>query len=381
MKRWFSIFKDSTKQLFITLLVLFLAGFTSCDQIEGNKNETIQRTIDPKDTVKLAYAENFEIIKFADYTAITIKGSSNSWTYYLYTGKRPEIKGVNFSYIKLPIRNIIALSSTHLGMMEILKITDKLVGISDDKYLCSNDIKEKQITNVGDIGTGSFEGYIAQKPDLLMHSGFDMNAPILKQLYQAKVSTFANYDWKETHPLGRAEWIKVFGVLFDKEKEAETYFNQEVMRYKTLKDLAKQALEQPKILSGSVWGDFWNAPAGESYMAQLFEDANLNYLYKNIKGVGSLELNFEAVLADHGNIENWINAPGKSLDEIKKSNPKYEYLEAFKQKKVFSYTANQNCFWEKSAVSPHKILADLITLLHPDLVDDKTTYFYARVDK
>lgn len=380
MKSKFFATQLSTKLFLNTLLALVLFAFYSCESEPNTSQDTLQKVLNPRDTVKLAYAENFEIIKFTNYTKIEVKTDDINWTYYLYKDEKPLIKGTNFSFIQLPIKRVIALSSTHLGMLDKLNLNSLLVGISSYNYVCSDRIKRLNIKNVGDIGSGNFETYLQQKPNLLMHAGFDMSAPVLQQLYKADMAVFANYDWKETHPLGRAEWIKVFGVLFDREAAATAYFNQEVLRYETLKDLAKQASEQPKIIAGSVWGDFWNAPGGDSYMAQLFKDANLDYLYKKQAGVGSLQLQFEALLADHGDTENWINAPGASLKEIKELNPKYAYLKAFKNQNVFSYAKNQNCFWEQSAISPHKILADFITLFHPDLVDDETLYFYNKLN-
>jgi len=380
MKSKFFATQLSTKLFLNTLLVLVLFTFYSCESEPNTSQDTLQKVLNPRDTVKLAYAENFEIIKFTNYTKIEVKTDDINWTYYLYKDEKPLIKGTNFSFIQLPIKRVIALSSTHLGMLDKLNLNSLLVGISSDNYVCSERIKRLNVKNVSDIGSGNFETYLQQKPNLLMHAGFDMSVPVLQQLYQTDMAVFANYDWKETHPLGRAEWIKVFGELFGKEAEATTYFNQEVLRYETLKDLAKQAIAQPKIIAGSVWGDFWNAPAGESYMAQIMADANLDYLYKNQKGVGSLQLQFEALLADHGDTENWINAPGASLKEIEEINPKYAHLKAFKEGNVFSYVRNQNCFWEQSAVSPHKLLADFITLFHPDLVDDKTLYYYSKVN-
>ena len=374
-------YQHSTKLFLVTIFVLISILLASCHN-SSNREEKVDLKENIKtDTAAILYAQNFEIINYDNYKIISVKTEDKKWNYCLYTDVKPLVKSANLSFIKLPITKAIALSSTHLGMLEKLNLTDNLVGISDDKYLCSEKVRAKHITNVGDIGIGNFENYLAQSPDLLMHSGFDMNAPVLKQLSQTEIATFANYDWKETHPLGRAEWIKVIGALFNREKEATAYFNQEVLRYESLKDLAKKAIEQPKIIAGSVWGDFWNAPAGESYMAQLFEDANLDYLYKNQKGVGSLQLQFEALIADQGDVPHWINAPGSTIKEIEDNNTKYTHFEAFKTRNLYSYSANQNCFWEKSAVAPHKILADFITLFHPELVDDKTLYFYNRIDK
>jgi len=185
-----------------------------------------------------------------------------------------------------------------------------------------------------------------------------------------------NFDWKEHHPLGKAEWIKLFGYLTGKEKVANHYFNVLIKSYHSLVDKAKKSSNQPTVFSGNLIGEFWYAPSGESYLAKMFMDANARYVYTTSKGTGSLALSFEKVIAQNMHTEYWLNPGYSSLKEILSNNVNMQLFSCVKEKKVYCYSKNSNKFWELSAIEPDHVLSDLILIFHPDLVADKPLFFY-----
>ena len=66
--------------------------------------------------------------------------------------------------------------------------------------------------------------------------------------------------------------------------------------YLEAKAIAKQAKKQPTVLSGAMHKDVWYLPNGSSSEAQFLKDANVNYLWSDTTGNGSLALSFEVVL-------------------------------------------------------------------------------------
>jgi len=116
-----------------------------------------------------------------------------------------------------------------------------------------------------------------------------------------------NGDWVEKSPLAKAEWIKLFGVLYNKEKVADSIFNKIETDYNKVKKLALNAKTKPTVLSGAMQKDIWNSPNGTSTEAQLLKDANANYLWKDTKGKGSLALNFEVVFNKAKTADLWIS--------------------------------------------------------------------------
>src|SRR3989344_5007821 len=172
----------------------------------------------------------------------------------------------------------------------------------------------------------------------------------------------ANYDWREEHPLGKAEWIKVFGFLTGKEKQAMAYFSAVEKTYNDTKKKLQNIKDRPEVLVGSLIGESWFAPAGESYMAQLLRDAGADYLYKDLKGTGSCERTLEQVFKDQQTTKVWINAGAVSLPDLLKQQQKYGLFTSVKEGKVYCYTHNSNYFWEMGDANPHWVLSDLATI-------------------
>ena len=187
------------------------------------------------------------------------------------------------------------------------------------------------------------------------------------------ITCIPNFDWREEDPLGKAEWLLLFGYLTGKEEQAKKLFSELVISYKaTMKKVKKQTKDQ--LISGNFIRDYWYAPAGESYNAKLFEDAGMNYIYSKTKGTGSYTVSMEKILMDTKDVKIWINPGFSSRAEIIKSNAKAKRLNCFQNGKIYCYSNDLNKFWELSAVQPHLLLADLYSI--SSIPSPKKLHFY-----
>lgn len=365
----------------ILSIILFLYSCTN-ERDNDSINSISQIETAKSDTIINQYAETFRIIEHDNFTEIQILNTENAEVEFRYSIGESNDKNVD--EINSELSRVVALSATHIGMMEELELLDKIVGISDDKYLCSPELKQRVegglTKSIGDIGMADIEGYIEVDPDLVIYSGFDTKAPILKKLESAGIKTFTNYDWKETHPLGRAEWLKVFGVIFNKRKEANLLFENIKKEYLSLIEKVKQIPSSETVLVGTMYGDIFNAPAGDSYMAKLLEDANMDYKYQETEGTGSISLTLEEVISDNRKTSIWLNVAAQSKDKVLEMNNRFRLLESIENNRVYSYFHEVNCFWEKSAIRPHLLLQDLCKIAHPDQFKDKSFIFYKKLD-
>lgn len=183
-----------------------------------------------------------------------------------------------------------------------------------------------------------------------------------------------NGDWTEKSPLGKAEWIKFFGALFNKTEEATMYFRDVESAYLEAKELAQSASAVPTVLSGSMYKDQWYVPYGDSWSATFIADANAQYIYKNTAGSGSIALAFETVLSQAQNADFWI-APGqfKTFDQLEESSVHYNRFKAVKNKQVFTYSNTLGetggaIYYEMAPNRPDLVLKDLIAIFHPELL-------------
>ena len=333
------------------------------------------------------YAENFSLTPHKNYISFELLNPETKDVEKKFALiKNDSIKvPEGFTPILIPIKSVIALSSTHIGMLSKLEACNLVKGISNHNYVYEPIILERYekggIIELGDENSISVESIIRSKSDLLIYSGFGKKFPHQEQLEKLGTICLANYDWKENHPLGKAEWIKVFGYLTGKEDIASIYFKIIEKDYLRLKKIASKLKSTPTLFSGNLVGDIWYSPAGESYNSILFKDAKGDYKYSNTKGTGSTENSFEQIFSDNVNTNYWFNPGVASKKDLLKSQSKFKLFQAYKQNNIFSYTFSGNEFWERSAIEPNHVLSDLIRILHPELKLKNKLYFYRTLSK
>jgi iron complex transport system substrate-binding protein len=361
--------------IFMVFLLLF---FTGCSDKNG-----LSEAMQTNGQNEIDYAKTLELFEDSSGCKVHIYNPDTKITTRYYLAKTDDRVPANYLYIQTPIRSLITLSGTQIGMLSELKSLELIVGVSSKAYIYNptvlKNIEANKIKDFGDETLISFEQIIESNAQILMYSGFSSEFPHAEQLAKAGVICIPDYDWKEQHPLGKAEWIKFFGYLVGKEKLAKTYFKNCAKAYNELKKSVAGVRTKPTVFSGNLTGTSWFTPAGDSYYAMLLHDAGARYVYSDSKGVGSLDLSFEKVLNENRATEFWVNPGIASLKTILKNNNKMRYFEAVKNKNVYCYSPSMNKYWEMSAIQPHHVLSDLIRILHPEKSKAKHSYFYKNI--
>ena len=362
-------------KLFPFILLIWLV---SCEQIK--ESESIN--VNYNRIVENEYATTFQIIEHDDYAELIVLDPISGKVDYAYvigdTGF--QSKKLEDSIVCTNPMRIITLSSTHIGMLNKLNLSNRIVGASNSNFFCNPLLMNKEIISTGDYLTENLEKIIEIKPDLIITSGFENPDQVSEKLKSFGIKVIVNYDWKETHPLGRAEWIKVFGLLFNKQEQANELFNEIKKSYLTVKDQISTLDCQKTVMVGTFYNDIFNSPAGESYMAHLLKDLNANYCYANSKGVGSLNINLEEFLINNIETDIWINVAASNKNEIFKMNARFALLKAFQTSELYSYSWNLNCYWENSALEPHVLLLDLAKIIYPEEFDSNDLVYYQKLN-
>lgn len=321
--------------------------------------------------LKIEYAKNFNLIQEDNQYILEIldpvSGKIES-THIIDNNKKHES---------------ISLSATVVGMYAILHQQTLLKGISNIEYVFDQKVKSLyksgNIKEYGDETTNSIEKIISSKANIILYSGFGEEFPNQKKLEALHFTIIPIYDWKETHPLGKAEWIKVIGALTGKMDEAITFFDNVVKEYNELKKLTASSVKhKPTCLSGNLIGDIWYTPASKSYVAHLMKDAGANYRYAETKGDVTLQFSIEQILRDNEETEFWINPGYDSKAKIEKFNPHIKHLKLYNN--IYCYSPNMSKFWEQSAAEPHHVLSDLIHIFHPEIKSINSFYYYKKIN-
>ncbi|MBU2950049.1 ABC transporter substrate-binding protein [Tamlana agarivorans] len=365
---------------------------TSCKD-EKKENHTIPVTQVSPENIK--YAEGFSITNHKNYTELIVTspwpGSQDAFRYILVKDDKyiPDFRE-SAVVIKLPVAKVVAMSTTNIPALEYLNVENRLVGFPATKYISSEKtralIDNGQIKDLNNDLEINMELFLELQPDLVIAFTVNGKNKSLKQIEKFGFPVVLDGSWTEEHPLGRAEWIKFMGALFDKQEEANTIFDNIEADYLEAKKLALQVNEKPVTFSGSMFNDVWNVPGGKSFIAKYFEDANTNYLWKDDMSNGSIQLNFENVLERANQAELWIGAGSfQTLEAMKNNHKGYSYFNAFKNKNIYTYTKKIGpkgglLFYELGPLRPDLILKDIINISHPGLLDGYENYFFKRLD-
>lgn len=336
---------------------------------------------------KISYAKHFRIISHADYKELQVLNPETGKIEKRYglvkRDKQVSLPG-DLTKIEIPLKSVVALSGTHIGMLEKIGCADKISGISSKNYVFNATVLQAcnagKVAEFADMGILNPESVLKTGAKVIVYNGFEgAPPPNEEKLEKLGILCLPDYDWKEQHPLGKAEWIKLFGVLFDKEQAAEAYFTGLEKRYLSLVESAQKVNHKPTVFSGMIFGDSWYMPASESFGAQLFKDAGADYMVKDVKGTGSAVYTFEQVLKNNQHSEFWFNLELPTKKEVLTANAKYQYFDAFKNNNVYTYAHRMNDFWENSAIEPDRVLSDLIRIFHGDQITTSPLRFYRKL--
>lgn len=370
-----------SKILALSLLILLFSCKNDQKNIESEGKTNTESNI--------KYAKGFDIQHFNNYTKLTIKApyqnSTETFEFILTSNK----SNTDLNAIQIPLNSIVVTSTTHIPMLELLQVENKLVGFPNTDYISSpktrNLITQGSIKELGHEESINTELLLDLKPDLVVGFSLNSNNKMFSVIEKLGIPVLLNGDWMEETPLGRAEWIKFFGVLFDKEKMADSIFNNIEKNYLEAKTIAAKATEKPTVISGGLFKDVWNLPAGDSFEAAFLKDANTNYLWKDSKGKGSLSLNIENVFEKGKDAELWISPSYyKTMEQLNDANDIYSKFNAFQNKNIYTYVNKQGAlggivYFELAPARPDLVLKDLIKIAHPELLKNYELTFYERL--
>lgn len=343
----------------------------------------------------LKYARGFAASRDADGNIyLTVNGpwpeAARPFRYVLLprgadSGSVPNPESYD-ALIQVPARQVVLTSTTHIPALEALGEAEKLAGFPGLDYISSpltrSRIEAGAVAELGANEQLNTEKVLELQPDLVVGFGVSEAPRSYRPLQAAGIPVVFNGDWMEQSPLGKAEWIKFFGLLLGREQEAESLFDEIEASYLRARDLASGTAERPTVLSGALYRDVWYLPAGESWAATFLRDAHATYLWADTPGTGSLSLSLEAVLEQGSEAAFWL-APSQftSYDEMRAANAHFEQFRAFRERRVYTYARSTGpgtglLYFELGPARPDWVLQDLIYYLHPGLLEGYEPVFF-----
>lgn len=376
----------------------------SADSLYNLNDSVLSDTAGVSDTISIKYAKGLTVSYKTDGIHVTIKNP-------VAEGRHARVDSF---VVKQPSRRFICTTALQLGNFETLRLEDCIVGMNSLRNIFSPRMKARlasgQTAKIGKEGNFDIETVIALEPDYIFvsaskHGGYDA-------LLDCGIPLIQHHGYKETHPLGQAEWIKLIGLLAGETKRANAVFNNIEAKYLKLCDevkslsststpsdskaspkggglegASKGASERtskkgsPTILSGRQLRDGWYLMGGKSYMAQLFKDAGADYIFADIDESGGTTIDFEAAYARGINADFWqmdgaFDNGDFTLQNLSDEDARYADIKAYKEGKVLFCNLSQTPYRELSPVEPHLVLADLVKAFHPEILPNYVPKYY-----
>ena len=372
----------------LTLIILSILLFGCNKKAEDSQF----LTPNPSLLTNLDYANNFNIEHLDNYTTLSIlspwEADKVLYTYYLVkndTIQTPK-DGVK---IKVPVDKIAVNSCSHVAYIDALGLTAKIVASTDPGYVYNENVRnllsERKIENLGGSYDMNFEKILKVSPEVLMVTGFKGVDNMALRVQEAGIPVVYNYEWVEKTVLGRAEWIKFFGELFDLREKADSIFNEIKTEYLRCAELAGSATNKPKVLSGAPYKGTWYIPGGQTFMAEFYNNSGMDYFYKDNKDNFSLALSLETVMGNFLSSDIWVGVDAQTYEALASQDERLMLFKPAKTKKVYHYlnrttTTGGNDFWESAMLRPDILLKDFIRIAHPELLPDWELYYLGELE-
>ncbi|MEN8928960.1 MAG: ABC transporter substrate-binding protein [Flavobacteriales bacterium] len=321
-----------------------------------------------EELVEFNYAKGLKIYKTNEGHVVTILNpSSGEIVDHFLVSEKKRSELTNIKFIQTPINNVLAYSSTYISFIDALGEIEKIKGVTYSQGLFNEKIK-KQLASAQTIDVGSDqepdkELIVSLNPDLALIYPSNGNHDWFSDF---DIPTIANVEYLETHPLAQAEWIKLYGILFQKQQEADSIFSSIEKQYKT-EIVGENDSQKPTLLCGELYDNVWTLPGGKSLTAQLINDAGGDYFYTNDTTTGSKKLDFEYILKNDKGWNYWLlltyDQKEINLTRLENKNERYKYLSVFDVNKIGVCNTAKTPYFERGLMEPHILLREIKSLL------------------
>lgn len=274
--------------------------------------------------------------------------------------------------VSVPLRHSLVMTTVHCSLIDELDKINAVAGVCDAAYISvPSIIKGVRTGAVADCGTATsptIERIIATRPDAILLSPYEQSD--LTKLRALGTPIIQLADYMEPTALGRAEWARLYGLLYGAKAQADSLFEATAARYAELKALASKAKSRPVVLTDTRYGQTWYVPGANSTVGQMYADANaVNPFAAKDEGNGSLALAPERVLATAREADVWLIKAGRGYtrSSLLSENAMHGLFRPYATGRVWTCNTLTSGFFEQEPFHPDRLLADFIRIFHPEL--------------
>lgn len=286
------------RRLTALLAALLLLAFTGCAANPAQPESTsspaqadeTQADFQVESAYPLEYAKEFTVDECTGGTRlITIQNAR-----YLVVpenGTVPNGLSEDITVLQKPLENVYLVSTS--AMDPILKL-DALSAVTlsgtsaENWYLpeAKEAMENGEISYAGKYSAPDYERIVSANCDLAIENTMIYHTPEVKeQLEKFGIPVLVERSSYESDPLARMEWVKLYGILFDKEAEAETFFNEQVQRIRPL--LGQDTTGKTAAFFSVTSNNLVTVRKSNDYVAKMIGMAGGEYVFSNLSDNGN----------------------------------------------------------------------------------------------
>ena len=412
------------RKIYIFGALLALLVLTAC---QGGK--TTAGEAEEGDTLKMEYAKLLTIVKHGEkgtasldedtesaeyqYAEVNVanpwkagtllhryilipKGEEDDKTVAMLAKRRSMGARCTTDTVRTPVERSAVFIAPHCQLMYELGCQQAIRGVCDLNYINIPDVRKRaasagnasaqnSIVDCGSSMAPDIERIIALKPEAILLSPFE-NSGGYGKLDKLHIPIIEAADYMESSPLGRAEWMKFYGLLFGKaskaadekaskavlsascETTADSLFAKIEKEYLKLKAEAGKLPKGLSILTERKTGGVWYVPGGQSTIGILLKDANARYIFEDDQHSGSLPMSPEQILAKGSQVDVWAfkyfgGAPLSQVQLLQEYDG-YKALAAFNRGNIYQVDTSTVPYFELTSFHPELLLREFIILAH-----------------
>lgn len=308
------------------------------------------------------------------------KGKEGDKTVAMLAKRRSTGARCTTDTVRTPLESNLVFTAPHCQLLTELGCQNAITGVCDKDYINIPDIKSRAqadakvahpIMDCGSSMQPDIERIIALHPEALLISPFE-NSGGYGKLDKLRIPVIETADYMETSPLGRAEWIKLYGLLLGSSK-ADSLFSAIEKEYLQLKAEAAKLPLGLSILTERKTGNVWYVPGGKSTMGILLRDAHARYIFADDTHSGSLSMSPEQIIAKGNQVDVWafkyFGGNALTKQDLLAEYQGYQALKAFQTGTVYETDTSCEPYFELTSFHPEILLREFIILSHPEAGD------------
>lgn len=308
------------------------------------------------------------------------KGEEGDKTVAMLAKRRSTGARCTTDTVRTPLESNLVFTAPHCQLLTELGCQNAITGVCDKDYINIPDIKSRAqadakvahpIMDCGSSMQPDIERIIALHPEALLISPFE-NSGGYGKLDKLRIPVIETADYMETSPLGRAEWIKLYGLLLGSSK-ADSLFSAIEKEYLQLKAEAAKLPLGLSILTERKTGNVWYVPGGKSTMGILLRDAHARYIFADDTHSGSLSMSPEQIIAKGNQVDVWafkyFGGNALTKQDLLAEYQGYQALKAFQTGTVYETDTSCEPYFELTSFHPEILLREFIILSHPKAGD------------